>query len=275
MSTISQASSSRFIAALGNDSSIQQDEALLEIKSFLQIYSVNDNIQLGPHSLFQPPLYWVPSTILWDFDSVYPRILILLEHGAELNVLYEVNSVRVTTPLHLVMTQMLEFQDSNTISLGRLLVSNGADPNFQADVCPLLCDCLELFYRSVDITVFLMEIGMNPNQVGKRGWTALMFAVDAGYNDNVDVLLRYGANPTYRSKSSETGHCHPLYTNISAIEFACAIGRLSCLELCLKYVCKGPTRQPLLYRALVIACESGHTNIVFFLLTKLLLPEVS
>lgn len=273
MSTNSQEQSSRFIAALGNDSSIQQDDALLEIKSCLQIYSVNDNIQLIGHSLLQPPLYWVLSTILWDFDSVYPRILILLEHGAELNVLYKVNS-RVTTPLHLVMTKIFEFQDSNTISLGRLLVSNGADPNFQGDVCPLLCDCLELFYRSVDITVFLMEIGTNPNQVGKRGWTALMFAVDGGYNDNVDVLLRYGANPTYRSKSREMGHSHPLYTNISAIEFACALGRLSCLELCLKYVCKGPTRQTLLLRALVIACESGHPNIVFFLLTKHLLPEV-
>ncbi len=266
--------STRFIAALGNDTSIQQDQALWEIKSFLQFYSVNENIQLGHSSLQQPPLYWVLSTILWDFDSVYPRILILLEHGAELNVLYKVNSV-VTTPLHLVMTKILESEDSNTISLGRLLVSNGADPNFQAEVCPLLCDCLELHYRSVDIIVFLMEIGTNPNQVGKRGWTALMFAVEAGYNDNVDVLLRYGANPTYRSKQPrEREPCHPLYTNISAIEFACALGRLSCLELCLKYICKGPTRQPLLLRALVIACESGHASIVFFLLTRLLLPEV-
>jgi ankyrin repeat protein len=273
MSTNSQ-ESTRFIAALGNEC-IQQDEALFEIKSFLQIYSVNDNIQPEHSSLQQPPLYWVLSTILWDFDSVYSRILILLEHGAELNVLYEVNSVVSSTPLHLVMTKILECEDSNTISLGRLLVSNGADPNFQAEVCPLLCDCLELHYRSVDITVFLMEIGTNPNQVGKRGWTALMFAVEAGYTDNVDVLLRYGANPTYRSKQSrETEPCHPLYCNISAIEFACAIGRLSCLELCLKYVCKGPTKQPLLLRALVIACESGHTSIVFFLLTKLLLPEV-
>ncbi len=166
--------STRFIAALGNETTIPQDQALWEIKSFLQIYSVNENIQLGHSSLQQPPLYWVLSTILWDFDSVYPRILILLEHGAELNVLYKVNSV-VTTPLHLVMTKLLESEDSNTISLGRLLVSNGADPNFQAEVCPLLCDCLELHYRSVDIIVFLMEIGTNPNQFGKRGWTALMF----------------------------------------------------------------------------------------------------
>lgn len=54
--------------------------------------------------LTQPPIFWALDEFHYDYKWVCARVSILLNHGAELNVLLHCNGH--TTPLHFVLTKM-------------------------------------------------------------------------------------------------------------------------------------------------------------------------
>jgi Ankyrin repeats (3 copies) len=180
------------------------------------------------------PIFWAMDSHYFVQEWAIPRLAVLFDHGAEVNVLHELRKV---TPLYFVMIRL------QNLSLAKFLVENGADPNFEADICPILCDCIrkKCWGTSQTNTLrFLLEIGTDPNQYDNKGWTPLIVAIDCGDEETVHTLLEHGADPLLRSRTEGNRKlvwsCDPYY-GMSALEVSCAItSSTGLLEKILSYI---------------------------------------
>jgi hypothetical protein len=145
------------------------------------------------HSRTQLPIFWAIDQYRWEEQWGIPRLRLLLDHGAELNVVHE---SRCVTLLSVAL-----YEDCH-MGLVRFLVENGADPNFEDErICLILVGCIK--HSSVTPPAFvackvkyLLEKGTNPNQFDERGVSALMLAINCRRHDaSVKELLQWGANP--------------------------------------------------------------------------------
>ena len=77
--------------------------------------------------------------------------------------------------------------------------------------------------RDPAILVMLLSVGANPNiQIENGGGTALMIAVDTGYQQGVEILLNAGASVKLRDSNGYT-----------ALHYAAKNGNLEIVELLL------------------------------------------
>jgi ankyrin repeat protein len=236
-------------------------QGLRNLAALLQVHSVHHTIRQDPrfgpydygdHNAQQLPIFWVICAPSFKLEWMIPRLSILLEHGAELNVFHQSLSI---TPLHFVMTcrPYRDDEESARLTIARFLVDNGANPNLPFPTLPYhhyptLCDCLKLFF-SAEVILCLLEIGTDPNQCDKKGLTALILAVREGHDNSAYELLRYGANPLMRSNSR---------------------GPLRSVELCLDYI---PTEQrgiQSLQGALYVASKNEQVNAIHFLVMHII-----
>jgi ankyrin repeat protein len=192
-----------------------------------------------------------------------PRLAILFDHGAKVNVLHECRQI---TPLYFVMIRL------KNLSIAQFLVENGADPNFEADICPILCDYIRLSRWSSQATRFLLEIGTDPNQYDNKGWTPLMVAIHyGGDEETVHTLLKYGADPLLRSRTEGNREIiwsdHPYY-DMSALEVSCCAetSSRSLLEKILRCIPAHKYTTENLQRPLYFACANGHLSSVELIL---------
>ena len=136
------------ISALVDDST----QGLRNLAALLQVHSVHHTIQHDPrfgaphgYGFFtqdQLPIFWVICAPSFKIEWMLPRLRILLEHGAEVNVYFH-NSLRIT-PLHFVMTcrpdhddeESARREESARLTIARFLVDNGADPNLPHPTLP-------------------------------------------------------------------------------------------------------------------------------------------
>jgi len=223
----------------------------------------------------QPPIFWALSDYHYDFEWTASRVSILLNHGAELNVLHGNGH---STPLYVLLTGIRSEDDpSHLITIAWFMIHWGADPNYRADVCPTLCDIILGIsgFDSAEFIESLLELGFNPNAVGRSGLTALMIAVvDMSHHDTVEVLLRHGADPLmpneprteedYPDDGTAMEEDYP--DDVTAIELACAIGSLRCVELCFDYDYRIRRRIP---EFLSVACSACQVDVIFFWVTKI------
>jgi Ankyrin repeat len=251
-------------------------QGLRHLAALLQVYSVHHTIRhdprfgpydYGDHNAQQLPIFWVICAPSFKLEWMIPRLRILLEHGAELNVFH--NSLRIT-PLHFVMTcrPYRDDEESARLTIARFLVKNGADLNLPFPTllpyipCQTLCDCITLTF-SAEVILCLLEIGTNPNQCDKNGLTALILAVREGHDNSAYELLHYGANPLMRTDTRESLFLPgDSYNDISPMELACASGSHCVLELLLDSI---PTHQctaQLLQRPLYLVCANGPLRLV-------------
>jgi ankyrin repeat protein len=215
----------------------------------------------GEYTAEQLPILWVICAPSLNPEWMIPRLRILLEQGAKLNVFHDLLCI---TLLHFVMTSRpyRDEEESARLTIARFLVDNGADPNLPHPTlpyhhCRTLCDCIKLSF-SAQVILCLLEIGTNPNQCDKKGLTALILAVREGHS--VYELLWYGANPLMRSNSIEARNWfwqYNSYYNISPIELACAKGSHCVLELLLYNISTHQCTAHLLQRPLYLACANG------------------
>jgi ankyrin repeat protein len=251
--------------------------ALREVSAYLNLPSnrgfVNRTIcHRGYHYYFvdgsRRGMYTLP--IFWAIDSHYfmqewaiRRLAILFDHGAEVNVLHKGRQI---TPLYHVMINL------KNLSIAKFLVENGADPNFEADICPILCDYINRWEGPKAIR-FLLEVGTDPNQYDKQGWTPLIVAIHCGCDDveeTVDILLENRADPLLRSRTTE-GYRNPYY-GMSALEVSCCARGLSwslsmsLLEKMLRYIPAHKYSTENLQRTLYIACTKGYLSSVELIL---------
>jgi ankyrin repeat protein len=92
------------------------------------------------------------------------------------------------------------------VQVGKFLLNHGADVNMidkrnEWTVLMKFCDT----NRKAMIELILKEgFCHNINHIGQYGYTALLIAVEKGYADIVDVLLKYGADPTIVTPSGRS-----------------------------------------------------------------------
>jgi Ankyrin repeat len=192
------------------------------------------------HTPTQLQIYWAIDQDLyhhWEERWGIPRLRLLLDHGAELNVIHETHGM---TPLYVAL-----YEDCR-IGIVKFLVENGADPNFGGEICPVLVGCIKYSSVTPPFLVarkvkYLLEKGTNPNQIDERGVSALMLAINCCRHDaSVKELLRWGANPMLRTalpliqRPINPKIPYPTWTpeeaskrDISPIELACAWGSTS------------------------------------------------
>ena len=231
----------------------------------------------GPayYSTPQPPIFWALSEYHYDFKWTTSRISILVNHGAELNVLHRNGH---STPLEVLLTRFQSEDDqSHLISLVGFMIHCGADPNYRADVCTPLCDIILGIsgFDSAEFIESLLELGFNPNALGGNGWTALMIAVNMPRShDTVEVLLRHGADPLMPAEPRTEVYPEDqvALNNVTAIELACALGRLPCVELCFDYDYRIRRRIRLRGAFLSVACSARQVDVIFFLVRKIMIP---
>jgi Ankyrin repeat len=244
------------------------------LAALLQVHSVHHTIRhyprFGPHAGYgfftqdQLPIFWVICAPSFKIEWMLPRLHILLEHGAEVNVYFH-NTCR---PDH-DDEESARHEESARLTIARFLVDSGADPNLlyppnspypplPSNHCQTLCDCIALYF-SADVILFLLEIGSNPNQCNQNGVTALTLAVREGHDNSVYKLIHYGgANPLMQTYTIET--CFQpgcLYYDVSPIELACAMGSLCVLELLLDKIPTHQRNAHSLQRSLYIECAFG------------------
>jgi hypothetical protein len=146
------------------------------------------------------------------------------------------------------------------MGLARFLVENGADPNFGADVCPVMVGCIKgnvcwTPSKLAYIVKYLLEIGTNPDQCDERGVPALLHAVKE--------LLQWGANPLLRTANPLQRRPHGVFMghwqpkeepkHITLIE--CAWGATSTLKIVLSHIPSEQHTAQLMQRPLYLACE--------------------
>ena len=76
------------------------------------------------------------------------------------------------------------------------------DPNIQGRDQKLTPLSLSIWNRSLDISEMLLKAGANPNLMDKRGETVLYDAVNSGMGDEIELLMRYGADPRTRREGT-------------------------------------------------------------------------
>ncbi len=155
------------------------------------------------------------------------------------------------------------------ICIAWFMIHWGADPNYRADVCPTLCDIISGISTcdSAEFIESLLELGFNHNAVGRNGWTALMIAVNMPRsNDTVEVLLRHGADPLMPAEPRTEGYPNDQVARnkITAIELACAIESLRCVELCCDYDYRIRRRIRSRGEFLSVACSARKLDVIFF-----------
>ncbi|MEQ8470176.1 MAG: ankyrin repeat domain-containing protein [Marinoscillum sp.] len=85
---------------------------------------------------------------------------------------------------------------TGNIDMVKAAVQNGYDVNAHSeDGLPLLAEAA----KYPEIIKYLLLNGANPNQASKNHVTPLMRAADVGCLTNLKLLLKYGADPTYKS----------------------------------------------------------------------------
>ena len=218
------------------------------------------------HSPTQLPIFWAIDQIQYRWEERWgiPRLQLLLDHGAELNVIHE---SRGMTPLYVAL-----YEDCR-MGLVRFLVENGANPNFGDEICPVLVGCIKHSSMTPPAVVahkvkYLLEIGTNPDQFDERGVSALMLAINCRRHDaSVKELLRWGANPMLRTalpliqRPINPKIPYPTWTpeeaserDISPIELACAWGSTSTLKIVLSHIPSNQRTAQLMQRPLYLAC---------------------
>jgi ankyrin repeat protein len=221
----------------------------------------------------QPPIFWALSDYHYDSEWTPSRVSILVNHGAELNVLHRNGH---STPLDVLLTGIRSEDDpSHLISIAWFMIHWGADPNHRADVCTTLCDIILGIsgFDSAEFIESLLELGFNHNAVGSNGWTALMIAVNLSHHDTVEVLLRHGADPLMPAepRTEDYPDDRVACNNVTAIELACAIGSLRSVELCFDYDYRIRRRIRLRGEFLSVACSARQVDVIFFLVTKIMI----
>ncbi len=234
----------------------------LPIKSRHKDYSSFDG---GRHTRTQLPIFWAIDRKHWKGgETGFARLRLLLDHGAELNVVHESRGV---TPLYVALHEWCNMR------LVSFLVENGADPNFGDDICPVLVGCIKHSSFTPPLLVahkikFLLEKGTNPDQFDERGVSALMLAINCGRHDpSVKALLQWGANPLLRTalpfiqRPLNPYTFYPTWTrkeasgrDISPIELACAWGSTSTLKIVLSHIPSSQHTAELMQRPLYLAC---------------------
>ena len=260
-----------FILALINNS----EQGLRDVSAFLRRFgSVNIPICSGHDYCkfvadgdrcvrIQLPIFWAIDRYHWDRQWGFSKLRILLDHGAVLNVIHE---SRCVTPLYLALAEY------ENMGLARFLVENGANPNYGADVCPVMVKCIKgnQWWKPAErayVVKYLLEIGTNPNQCDERGVPALLHAVNGRCpnDDIVKELLRWGANPLRRTanplqrrpRGVFMGHWQPKEEpkHITPIELACAWGATSTLKIVLSHIPSEQHTAQLMQHPLYLACE--------------------
>ena len=222
----------------------------------------------------QPPIFWALSVCDYDFEWTTSRVSILVNHGAELNVLHRSGRSRPLDDL-LTCISWSEIDPSHLITLAWFMIHWGADPNYRADVCTTLCDIILGIsaYNTAEYIESLLELGFNHNAVGRNGWTALMIAINMTHDDTVEVLLRHGADPLMPAEPrTAVPDDRVAWNNVTAIELACAIGSLRCVELCFDYDYRIRRRIRLRGEFLSVACSARQVDVIFFLVKKIMIP---
>jgi hypothetical protein len=257
--------------------SVNSEVALREVSAYLNLPSnrgiVNRTIchrgyhyycvDGSRHGMYTLPIFWAIDSHYFRKEWAIRRLAILFNHGAEVNVLHEGRQI---TPLYHVMINL------KNLSVAKFLVENGADPNFEADICPILCDYISR-WEGPKGTRFLLEIGTDPNQYDNKGWTPLIAAIHCGADyveETVDILLENGADPLLRGRRE--GNRNPYYYGMSALEVSCcAIGlswslSTSLLEKMLRYIPAHKYTTENLQRTLYVACTNGYLSSVELIL---------
>jgi hypothetical protein len=86
----------------------------------------------------------------------------------------------------------------------KLLLDAGVDPNAGRPLLTAAYAARKDAKISQDITRQLLNAGADPNTRNDNGWTALMFAAEAGSMDITKQLLKHGARTDYRNCAGQS-----------------------------------------------------------------------
>jgi hypothetical protein len=140
----------------------------------------------------------------------------------------------------------------NAVEIAQMLLEAGADPNALADMYGGQCTPLSMLVSSsppaqagvqISLVEILLDYGANPDEHGEGKWVSpILTALVFGFSDTAQVLARRGAR-------------------VDRLSIAAGLGRIEEARAFLA-VANGEER----HRALAVAAQSGHADIVGLLL---------
>ncbi|MFM7855823.1 MAG: ankyrin repeat domain-containing protein [Pseudanabaena sp.] len=148
-------------------------------------------------------------------EKSIPKMLKSIENGAD------VNSINIDnfTPIMCVIL-LGEKQDDIVISMAKILLENGADPNLGTDrTTPIV---MAMQYDSIGIAELLIKFGLDVNAKMQSGEPLLNFISSMGdfnpqLNKFIPILINAGANVNFRNEYGLTALSFALNRNSEAV----------------------------------------------------------
>ena len=113
-------------------------------------------------------------------------------------------------PLHMVNT---------SLEASKMLVESGADPSKYGDG-----NVLALHNASLEVTQYLISVGAEVNKIGYEECTPLLYEVYMNNTDNVEFLIKSGAEVNYQRKLD----------GYTSLHYACQKGGIQMISLLLQ-----------------------------------------